>query len=178
VKTLGASFGLGFLWLLSACSLIAAEGNAAFKVGEFTFSRPAAWEWIESTSPMRKAQLKVQEPASKEVGEIVFFHFGQGGGGDTKANIDRWLSQFQEPREKLQSKTEEVTADKRKITYVQAQGTYLSGTPGGPKTPQPNTMLLGAILESQEGNVFVRFTAPTRLATASQTTFRKMLEGR
>jgi hypothetical protein len=47
---------------------------------------------------MRKAQLKVLDPASKEVGEIVFFHFGQGGGGDTKANIDRWLSQFQDPR--------------------------------------------------------------------------------
>jgi hypothetical protein len=108
---------------------------------------------------------------------VVFFHFGEGGGGGTKANIDRWLSQFQEPREKLQSKVEEVTVNQRKITYVQAQGTYLSGMPGGAKTPQPNTMLLGAIIEGQDGSVFVRLTGPVRLSTASQAAFRKMVEG-
>jgi len=52
----------------------------------------------------------------------------------------------------------------------------MSGMPGGPKTPQPNTMLLGAILESAKGNVFVRMTGPARLVKASQAEFKKMIE--
>jgi hypothetical protein len=49
--------------------------------------------------------------------------------------------------------------------------------PGGPKTPQPNTMLLGAIIESDRGNVFIRLTGPIKLAKASQPALRKMVEG-
>jgi hypothetical protein len=153
----------------------AAEAPSTFKVGEFTFSRPPEWQWIESTSMMRKAQLKISGSAGNA--EVVFFHFGQGGGGGTQANIDRWLGQFQEPKDKINSKVDHVTIGKRKATYVQAQGTYLSGMPGGPKSPQPNTMLLGAILESPEGDVFIKLTGPTTLAMDSQGTFRKMIEG-
>ena len=40
----------------------AAEAPGTFKVGEFTFTRPAGWEWVEATSSMRKAQLKVPGP--------------------------------------------------------------------------------------------------------------------
>jgi hypothetical protein len=108
---------------------------------------------------------------------VVFYYFGQGGGGGTQANIDRWLSQFQEPKDKINAKVDEVTVAKRKITYVQAEGTYLSGMPGGPKTPQPNTMLLGAILESESGNVFVKLTGPAALTKASVGDFKQMLEG-
>src|SRR5262249_49034414 len=126
-------------------------------------------------SSMRKAQLKIADPQGKEPGEVVFYHFGQGNGGGTKANIDRWLSQFQEPKDKIQSKIEEATVHSHKVTFVQAQGTYLSGMPGGPKTPQLNTMLMAAILESDQGNVFVRLTGPINLVQAAQATFRKMI---
>jgi hypothetical protein len=66
--------------------------------------------------------------------------------------------------------------NKRKVPYVQAEGTYLSGMPGGPKTPQPNTMLLGAVLESESGNVFVKMTGPVGLTKASITAFKQMVE--
>src|SRR5258708_7672171 len=128
------------LWLaafsLLSLNVFAADAPSSFKVGEFTFMRPAGWEWIETaSSSMRKAQLKVTDAANKkESAEVVFFYFGEGSGGGTKANVDRWLTQFQEPKEKLNSKIEERTVGKRKVTYVQAEGTYLSGLPGGPKT--------------------------------------------
>lgn len=165
--------GLKFL----CASAAAAESPATFKVGEFSFARPEGWSWVEAASPMRKAQLKINNPAGKEPAEVVFFHFGEGSGGGTQANIDRWLGQFEEPRAKLQPKIEEVTLNKRKVTFLRAQGTYLSGMPGGPRTPQPNTMLLGAILESDQGNVFVRLTGPASLAESVQGPFRKMIEG-
>ena len=157
-------------------SVLSADAPANFKVSEFTFKRPANWEWVETASAMRKAQLKVNSADKKENAEVVFFYFGESGGGGTKANIDRWFGQFQEPKNKIKSKVDEVTVEKRKITYVQAEGTYMSGMPGGPKTAQPNSMLLGAILESDSGNVFVKLTGPVALTKASADEFKKMVE--
>jgi len=166
-----------FLFALGLASpAVSGEAPSSFKVGEFRFARPTDWQWVETTSSMRKAQLKVVGADKKENAEVVFFYFGEGGGGGTQANIDRWLAQFEEPKDKLNSKVEQVTVGQRKVSYVQAQGTYLSGMPGGAKTPQPNTMLLGAILESDQGNVFIRLTGPVTLAKPSEAAFRKMVE--
>jgi len=164
---------LGFL----ALSALAAESPTQFKVGEFTFKRPTAWEWVDvSASPMRKAQLKINGAEKSQSAEVVFFYFGESGAGGTKANVDRWLGQFQEPKDKLNSKVEEMMIGKRKVTFVQAEGTYMSGMPGGPaRTAQPNSMLLGAILDSDQGNVFIKLTGPAKLVKASQGEFQKMV---
>ncbi len=162
--------------LASLSSLLAAESPAKFKVGDFEFQRPEKWIWIETDNQMRKAQLKVTAADGKTSGEVVFFHFGLSNGGGTKANVDRWLGQFQEKGPQLKSKVDEMTVRSRKITFVEAHGTYLSGTPGGPKTPMPDHTLLGAILESPEGSVFIRLTAPSSLGQTAQTDFRKLAE--
>lgn len=164
------------LWIGGVVALTAAEDPKTFKVSEFTFDRPASWQWVQVNSSMRKAQLKVEDSAKKESAEVVFFYFGEGGGGSTQANIDRWLGQFAEPKEKLNSKVESVTVGGRKITYVQAEGTYQSGMPGGPKTPLANSMLIGGIIEGEQGSVFVRLTGPAALAKSAQADFRKMIE--
>ena len=103
------------LWIGAAAVLTAAEAPKTFKVGEFTFATPAKWQWVEVASAMRKAQFKIEDTAKKEGAEVVFFYFGEGGGGSTQANIDRWLAQFSEPKEKLNSKVESVTVGGRKI---------------------------------------------------------------
>jgi hypothetical protein len=164
----------GFFVLASAGLTRAAdEPPATFKVGEFTFTRPASWEWVETSSPMRKAQLKVSDSKAKGSAEVVFFFFGPGGGGGAKANVDRWFSQFQDAKNQ---KTEEAKANGTKITYVQTEGTYMSGMPGGATTPMPDQMLLGAILESEQGDVFVKMTGPIELVKSSKDAFRKMVE--
>src|SRR6266704_5836837 len=98
-------FGLTFAiatFSLFALAAPAAEAPGKFQVGEFTFTRPSGWDWVDvSASPMRKAQLKINAPDKNESAEVVFFYFGEGGAGGTKANVDRWLGQFQEPKEKL-----------------------------------------------------------------------------
>jgi len=177
MRSITSVLPLTIIFLAPALATFAAETPATFKVGEFTFKRPEKWEWVEVTSSMRKAQLKVASADKKQNAEVIFFHFGQGGGGGVKANVDRWLGQFQEPKDKLKSKVEEVTVGKRKVTYVQAEGTYKSGMPGGPTTPQPNSSLLGAIIESDAGDVFARMTGPTALVKASTEDFKKMVEG-
>src|SRR4051812_35836742 len=109
MKTMAALAFLGCL-TVSLCvrALGADEAPATFKVGEFTFARPNGWEWVETASTMRKAQLKVTDAKKKEPAEVVFFYFGAGGGGGTKANVDRWLGQFQDAKN---TKTEQAKAN-------------------------------------------------------------------
>ncbi len=154
----------------------AAEAPAVFQVSELSFTRPSTWEWVDTAGGMRKAQLSVPDAAKKQKAEVVFFHFGPGGAGGVKANVDRWIGQFQEPREQLKPKIEETTVGKHKVTYVKAEGTYSSGMPGGPKTPLANHGLLGAIIEADQGSVFVRLTGPAALAKSSESEFKKMVE--
>ncbi len=167
---------VSFLFSALNC-LCAADAPATFKVSEFTFTRPANWEWVESASPMRKAELKVVDEKTKAKAEVVFYHFGQGGAGGTQANVDRWFGQFVEPRDKINAKTEDSIVGKHKVTYVSAEGTYKSGMPGGAQTPMPNYALLGAILEASEGSVFVKMTGPKELTKSATADFKKMVEG-
>jgi hypothetical protein len=153
-----------------------AQEHSTFPVGEFTFTRPAKWEWVESTSPMRKAQLKVTDAASKASANVAFYYFGTGGAGGVQANVDRWLNQFAEPTNQINAKIENATVGKTKVTYVQAEGTYKDGMPGGATTPRPGFALIGAILESDEGNVYVKMTGPKELVKSLEAEFKKMIE--
>ncbi|MDB6030085.1 MAG: hypothetical protein JWM16_423 [Verrucomicrobiales bacterium] len=174
MRKLSLLSAFGLLLLCSFGSARAADGApATFKVGDFSFTRPASWEWVEATSAMRKAQLKVSDTKKMGSADVIFFYFGPGSGGGTKANVDRWLGQFPDGKN---SKTEETTANGTKITYVQTEGTFQSGMPGGPRTPMPNQMLQGAILESEQGSVFIKMTGPAELVKSSKDAFRKMAE--
>lgn len=161
------------LVLANASAGQGADAPASFKVGEFTFTRPVKWEWMEVTSTMRKAQLKVVDDKTNGAAEVIFF---AGFGGGTQANVERWFGQFEGPREKINAKTEESTVGKHKITYASAQGTYKSGMPGGPATPLKDHALLGAIIPSPQGDIFIRMTGPAELVKRSTAEFKKMVE--
>ena len=167
------TFSLLALVLLSI-AVNAADAHKTFTVANLTFSKPEKWGWVEIQPGMRAAQLEVKGDDGKK-GEVIFFHF-PGGGGGVQANIDRWLGMFQEGKDKINAKTEKVKKEKGTITYVQAEGTYMSGMPGGPKTPQPGTMLQGAIVEAPDASVFIRLTGPVALVKSAQEDFRKMVE--
>jgi len=163
--------------LLATVTLVrSAESPATFKVSSVTFSRPTAWQWIVPASSMRKAQLEIPNPKGKDGAEVLFFHFGPGNGGGTRANIDRWFGQFQESRDQIQAKTEEIKIGTTKVTYVQGQGTYKSGMPGGPQVPKPGYALLGAIVEADGGHIFARMTGPKDQVTSLTADFKKMIE--
>src|SRR5262245_16723761 len=117
------------LVLLSvALALPVLAANETFKVSELTFKRPSGWEWVESSSPMRAAQLLVPGGKDKDGAEVIFYYFGPGGGGRTQTNVERWYGQF---ADRKNEKNESTTVGKTKVTYVKAEGTYQSGMPGG-----------------------------------------------
>lgn len=170
LATIAASF-------VAATSLPAADAPAEFAAGGLKFTRPATWTWVPATSPMRKAELKVEDKEKKTAAEVVFFHFGAGQGGGTTANVERWYGQFAEGRDKINARSEEKSVNGLKITYVHAEGTYLSGPPMGQKTPMKDHALVGAIIEDAGGNVFIKMTGPKELTKAAEAEFRKMAEG-
>src|ERR1051325_2343741 len=164
-------------WFAALAVVVAAFPTLAapdtFKVSDFTFKRPSAWEWVESTSSMRAAQLLVPGAKGKDGVEVIFYYFGPGGGGGTQANVDRWYGQF---ADRKNEKSESAIVGKTKGTYVKAEGTHPSGMPGRPKTAKTNYALLGAIIEAANGAIFVKATGPVEVAKASEAEFRKMVE--
>jgi len=165
---------LSLVALTAAVSLHAAEAPATFKVSELAFGRPEGWEWVPS-SGMRKAQLAVPNKGG-DAGEVVFFHFGPNNGGGTQANVERWFRQFQGSKDEIKARTEDAKGAAGKVTYVFAEGTYMSGMPGGPQTPKPGYALAGAIVEHPAGSVFVKFTGPKAVVEGGKAAFRKMVE--
>ena len=138
--------------------------------GEFTFSYGKPWEAMEVKSSMRAGQLKYGEDGP----ELVFYYFGPGQGGGVQANIDRWVGQFDG---KPESKQDEVEKGGKKIHFLEATGTYLESSGGpfsGNKTPREGYMLLGAILESAKGAVFLKLYGEQKAVEALKEDFKKV----
>src|SRR2546421_10520805 len=138
---------------------IALPGQAraeTVKVEAFTFAVPEGWRSVTPSSPMRKAQLEVARGLEKA--EVTFFHFGADQGSSAEDNVARWYGQF--PDSEKNRITEHVQIGSAKITFAMTDGTFNSGMPGGPTTPMTGYALCGAILETANGNLFVKMTGP------------------
>lgn len=153
-----------------------AADPATFTVGDYVFKRPESWKWVSLPSgSMRKAELQVEGPSGNA--DATFFDFGPGQGGDVEANITRWIGQFQETEDKLKPVIEAATVNNVKVTRVSvSKGTFNSGMPGQPTTPQENYALLGAIIENPHGNVFIKLTGPSDTVRNASKEFEGMLE--
>jgi hypothetical protein len=166
-------------FFLATAMLSHADAPSTFEVGSFKFSRPAAWEWIdvpEGMRMMRKAQLSVPGKEGGKPAEVIFYHFGAGQGGDSQANVARWVGQFSAKSTPEKIETKEIAGTK--VTFVSVAGTYQSGMPMGPKTPMDGYALMGAILEDNEGgNVFVKMTGPEAVVKEATPAFNEFIAG-
>ena len=171
-------FPLCLLILAVLCANVCVHAaDATVKVGDITFTLPDKWESVPVASAMRAAQLKVTDADGKTSADVAFFQFGPGGAGGNQANVDRWLGQFQEPRDQIKSKVEDVTVGKTKVTYVSAEGTYKSGMPGGPTSAMPDYALMGAMVGNEGDNIiFIKMTGPKDLVKSATSDFKKMVE--
>lgn len=166
------------LVLLTAAPALRAADPATFTVGAFTFKRPPTWQWVVANTPMRKAQLHIPDPTNPAApgADAVFFTFGPGQGGDANQNIARWVGQFDKP-EGVAPVVESATIKGTKVSRVRVErGTFSSGMPGQPTTPQENYGLYGAILESPQGDVYVKLTGPAEIVKAAAANFEAMIQ--
>tara|TARA_Y100000588_G_scaffold166753_1_gene180651 strand:+ start:354 stop:878 length:525 start_codon:yes stop_codon:yes gene_type:complete len=156
------------LFLLSVVTLKGQGLTKSFMVAERTFEVPESWTAEPPSSRMRKAQYKNGET------EIVVFYFGVGSGGSVDANINRWMGQFKEVKEKLSSEVEQKKFKSAVITTLFAKGTYMKGPPFGQKFEMPNYGMRATIIECEGGPIFIKMTGPVGEVVKLSGDFDKM----
>src|SRR6185436_295009 len=83
--------------LVALACLVTLHDLAAAQKSELKFKVPSGWVEEERTSTMRVAQYRLPKvEGDSEDASLVLYYFGQGQGGSTTANIDRWISQMKQ----------------------------------------------------------------------------------
>lgn len=155
---------------LSTPALLAEE-TETMAVSGLTFEYGEPWLRQQPSSSMRAGQL-LYEHEDEALGdvEMAIFYFG-GTGGSVRANLDRWLGQFEPAPE---SKEETKKIDGNEIVILEAKGTYMESSGGpfsGNKTPREGYAMLAAIVPGPEGNVFLKATGPEAAVMAMKDAF-------
>jgi hypothetical protein len=151
----------------------------AESVASLKWTPPAGWKNSGTTS-MRAATYAVSSVhGDRDGAECVVYFFGLGQGGSIQANIDRWEGQFKTPGGKAApDKVTKITIHGLPVTTIDVSGEY-SGM-AGPTATAPVLVsgyrLLGAIVESPSGNVFIKFTGPAKTMAANQPKFQQLLD--
>lgn len=153
------------LFLLCAAAALLAQSTAGVK-----WTAPSGWT-SKGSSPMRAATYAVQDA------ECVVYFFGQGQGGSVEANIARWSGQFTRNGALAPSKVAKRTVHGLPVTTMDVSGGYagMSGSVTASQAPQPDYRMLAAIVENPGGNLFVKFTGPSKTVAANEQKFEQLL---
>jgi len=161
-------------FLFVVCSAVLfAESVAGLK-----WTPPAGWKSSGTTS-MRAATYPVAPvQGDRDAAECVVYFFGLGQGGSIQANIDRWKGQFSTSGGKpAPARIIKTTVHGLPVTTIDVSGEY-SGMAGPLATASVRVSgyrLLGAIVESPGGNVFIKFTGSAKTIAANQPKFQQLL---
>ena len=130
---------------------------------------------------MRVAEFVLPKVAGDpEDASLVVYFFG-GQGGSTQANIDRWVSQMEQPNGKSSKDvavTSTMTVNGLKVSLIDVSGTYTAEmSPGASEHfNKPGFRLKAAVVETPGGPYFVKVTGPAKTVAkwdASVTAFLK-----
>lgn len=156
------------------------DGGHHLNVAGVHFHAPGEWRDL-GASGMRQASFQLPAAGDDErPAELNFFFFGTGQGGDIEANIQRWVGQMQGEPEVERSELENENG--MPVHLVDARGTFVDSMGGGPftggeKVEQPNSLLVGAIVEGPQGNIFLKLTGPETTALLMREGLVRMLRG-
>jgi hypothetical protein len=143
---------------------------------EVTWTDPSGWQRIAPSSAMRKATYKIPAaPKDPEDAEMAVFYFGQGEGGGTEANIQRWIGQFSDAKPSDVKRTER-SPNGMKQTIVEVEGTYSGGMPGQQSSPKANYRLIGAVVETPAGSYFFKLTGPKKTVESAKGAYLTLLD--
>jgi gluconolactonase len=147
------------------------------KMRFLTLDVPESWKERESNSEMRLGELEI--PAAegdREAAELIVYYFGAQGAGTRKANVDRWIGQFE--AEGRQAKVFQGKARAGEYSLVDVTGTYQKpvGPPVARKTtPMPGARMLAVILATKDGDVYLKLTGPARTVTKAAADLRRAM---
>lgn len=143
--------------------------------GSLDIQLPEGWVDQPPSNAMRLLQASI--PGDAGDGEFAVFYFGPGGGGGTEANIQRWLGQVSSDDGSAPVR-ETFESSGLTIHTVEAKGTLTSSPmsmSGAPPAPQPDSMLLGAVVEGPGGPWFLKVTGPEATIAPQKDAFLGMV---
>ncbi len=153
-------------------------GVAVTTVAGIDWTIPAGWA-PAGEKPMRVATYLI-DPADPKA-ECVVYYFGQGQGGATDANINRWINQVKQPdgsdsNAKAQRGT--IASECCEIATVEVGGTYMfsAGPMMQTQEERPDYVLLAGIAPAPQGNVFFKLTGPKANADKARDAFMTLLK--
>ncbi len=120
------------------------------------------------SSNMRVAQYKLPRAEGDAAdASLVVYYFGEGQGGSTEANLDRWIGQMEQPdggSPKEKARTETMTVNGLKVSLVDVSGTYTAEMSPGSGDHHNNAgyRLRGAVIETPKGAYFVKLVGPEK----------------
>jgi len=141
--------------------------------GPVSFDLPEGWQEKSPTGAMRSAEAII--PGEGGDAEMVVFYFGPGQGGGVEPNLQRWIGQMQ-VAEGTQPERDSFQVGDLTVTHLTVHGTLLpSGMGTGPSEPQPDSTLLGAVVEGPSGPWFFKVTGPQATLDDQREAFLEML---
>jgi hypothetical protein len=142
---------------------VAANGASAptSSVAGLVFPVPPEWQAQAPRSSMRLAEYVVPGPAGEA--SLVIFRFP--GGGNAKANIDRWVGQFSGADASNGGAGPKIETQEREglvITSLDVSGDYAGQQmPGAPEQPAiSNARLLALVVEGKGDPFFLKLQGP------------------
>lgn len=168
---------VSFLVVCPGESVVASDAAAGttMEAKGLSLVLPAGWKQVPPSSQMRVAQAVI--PGAGGPAELVVFHFGVGQGGDVESNLQRWIGQMEMPAGATPLRGN-FQSNGLRITWIDVGGTLKPGQMGmGPREAQPNSRLLGAVIEAPGGPWFIKVTGPTATLEPQREAFVAMLHG-
>lgn len=144
------------------------QAQTSAPAGDLKYKVPNGWIVESPTSSMRTAQYRLPKAdGDTEDAILVLYYFGQGQGGSTAANIDRWINQMQQVdghTSKENAKSETLTVNGLKVTTVDVAGTYTAEmSPGsGTFNNKAGYRLRAAVVETPKGSYYAKLVGPEK----------------
>ena len=133
--------------------------------------KPATWIEHPPQLAMRAANYTVPGRDGNEAAHIVVFGSI---GGSIDHNIDRWQSQFEpdENRDLVEPQISRFKTGGMAVTLVELAGSWRKM---GTQWFTPDQLFITAIVETPDGNVFIRFAGQTATVEGARPAFIKMV---
>ena len=150
--------------------------------GELQFKAPSEWVGEKPSSSMRLAQYKLPKAeGDREDASLVLYFFGANRGGSVQANLERWVSQFEQPdgsSSSAKAKLESITVNNLKVARIDLAGTYVAETaPGsGIRHNNPDYRLRAAVIETPKGAHYVKLVGPSKTVSRWEKAFNAYLQ--
>ena len=138
------------------------------KAATLQFKAPAEWVVEKPSSTMRVAQYKLPKAeGDNEDGSLVLYFFGSNQGGSVQANLERWISQMEQPdgsSSETKAKLETFTINHLKVSTIDLAGTYRAETAPGSGVRHNNAdyRLRAAVIETPKGAYYVKLVGPIK----------------